>query len=175
MTYVVSADTVIRADDIELLPAGDFSDPQEWTLSTNKAYSEDVAEYTVAMIADDRISFTHPRSDNHDDFISWADFSPTGDNLSLGAPDCPTPGTIPVCDANGDGVSDGGYSWSKGPTIETQSFDLTEGGTNAIVNVSLVVSFRIPETLQTDSVDIVVQSNGQSHLIKTYALSLIHI
>lgn len=169
MTYVVSADTVIRADDIELLPAGDFSDPQEWTLSTNKAYSEDVAEYTVAMIADDRISFTHTRSDNHDDFISWADFSPTGDNLSLGAPDCPTPGTIPVCDANGDGVSDGGYSWSKGPTIETQSFDLTEGGTNAIVNVSLVVSFRIPETLQTDSVDIVVQSNGQSHLIKTYA------
>ncbi|MEE3082798.1 MAG: CARDB domain-containing protein [Candidatus Thermoplasmatota archaeon] len=169
MTYTVSADTVIRADDIELLPAGDFSDPQEWTLSTNKAYSEDVAEYTVAMLTDQHISFTHNRPDNHDDFLAWSSFSSSGDNLSLGAPDCPTPSTIPVCDADGDGVSDGGFSWSKGPTIETQGFDLSEGGTNTIVNVSLVVAFRIPETLQTDSVDIVIQSSGQSHLIKTYA------
>ncbi|MDP6906402.1 MAG: CARDB domain-containing protein [Candidatus Thalassarchaeaceae archaeon] len=165
----VSADTVIRSEEVDMLPAGHFDNPSQWSLVTHKAYSEVVADYTVAMVADNHLSFTHSRPTNYGEFTAWGSYSGTGDNLSLGAPDCLNPSSIPVCDADGDGDSDGGFAWSKGPTIEVENFDISEGGTNIIVNASLIVAFRIPESLQTDSVDILVESNGASHHLKTYS------
>ena len=43
----VNGDTVIRSESVELLPAGTFDNASEWSLSTNKAYSEDAADYSV--------------------------------------------------------------------------------------------------------------------------------
>ena len=80
-----------------------------------QAYSEDVAEYSTSMVADGRLSMTHDRPANYNEITAWATNSPTGDNLSIGQPDCFKPATSPVCDNDLDGDSDGGYSWSKDP------------------------------------------------------------
>ncbi len=165
----VNGDTVIRSEYVELLPAGTFDNASEWSLSTNKAYSEDAADYSVSMVADGRLSFTHSRPVNHNEITAWATTSPSEDNLSIGYPDCFKPTSDPVCDNDYDGDSDGGYAWTKGPIIELSNFDVASGSPNDIVNVSLVVAFRIPDSLQQDSVQFIVESNGTQHLIKTYA------
>ena len=165
----VNADTVIRSETVDLLPAGSFDDPSEWTLSTNKAYSDEPAEYSQSMVADNRLSFTHNRPANFNEITAWATNSPTGDNLSIGSPDCFKPTSDPVCDNDNDGDSDGGYSWTKGPIIELSGFDLTQGSDYQIANVSLSVAFRVPSSLQQDSIQFVIESNGTQHLVKTYA------
>ncbi|MEE2758993.1 MAG: CARDB domain-containing protein [Candidatus Thermoplasmatota archaeon] len=167
---VVSGDTVIRSETVDLSPAGTFEDSSEWTAWSNKAYSEESADFTTSMIADGRLSMTHNRPSNYNEVTSWASYSPTNDNLSIGQPDCFKPATNPVCDNDLDGDSDGGYSWSKGPIIELAGFDWT-GGVDQyqIVNVSLAIAFRIPDSLQQDSVQFIVDSDGNQHLVKTYA------
>jgi hypothetical protein len=165
----VTGDTVIRTESVDLLPAGDFEDASEWTLTTNKAYSTDVSEYSLSLVADGHLSLSHNRPVNHAAFTTWASNSATGDSLATGVPDCPTPATDPVCDQNQDGTSDGGFAWSKGPVIELDGFDLTQGSSQPLVNVSLFVAFRIPGPLQQDSVRIIVKSGGTQHLVKTYA------
>ena len=165
----VEGDTVIRSETVDLLPAGTFDDASEWSLSTNKAYSEEAAEHSGSMIADGRLSFTHNRPANYDEVTSWASISPSGDNLSIGTPDCFKPVSDPVCDNDSDGDSDGGFSWTKGPIIELSGFDLSEGSNYEITNVSLTVAFRVPDSLQQDSVQFVVESGGTQHLVQTYA------
>ena len=95
------------------------------------------------MVADGRLSMTHDRPANFDEITAWATYSPTGDNLSIGQPDCFKPASNPVCDNDLDGDSDGGYSWTKGPVIELAGFDFSAGGGLDIVNVSLAVAFRV--------------------------------
>ena len=169
LSVTVTGDTVIRSEPVELLPAGTFDNASEWSLSTNKAYSEDSAEYSVAMVADGQLSFTHDRPENYNEITAWASYSPTEHNLSIGYPDCFKPASNPVCDNDYDGDSDGGFSWSAGPTIELAGFDLSAGADYGIVNVSLAIAFRIPESLQQDSVQFIVESGGTQHLVKTYA------
>ena len=74
---VVNGDTVIRSESVDLLPAGSFGDASEWTLTTNKAYSDDPAEHSVSMVADGRLSFTHNRPANYNEITAWAATSPT--------------------------------------------------------------------------------------------------
>ena len=169
LPLTTQADTVIRSETVELLPAGTFDDASQWSLSTNKDYTDDPAEYSVSMVADGSLSFTHSRPVNDNEITAWSSTSPSGDNLSIGAPDCFKPTSNPVCDNDNDGDSDGGYSWTKGPIIELQGFDLSSGSTYEIINVSLVVAFRVPDSLQQDSVRIIVESGGTQHLVKTYA------
>ena len=121
------------------------------------------------MVSDGHLSFTHSRPVNHNEITAWALTSPSEDNLSIGYPDCFKPTSNPVCDNDSDGDSDGGYAWTKGPIIELSNFDITAGSPNLIVNVSLVVAFRIPDSLQQDSGQFVVESGGTQHLVKTYA------
>tara|TARA_B000000532_G_scaffold58896_1_gene46196 strand:+ start:3039 stop:5501 length:2463 start_codon:yes stop_codon:yes gene_type:complete len=167
--FTASADTVIRSESVDLFPAGTFDDASEWTVWSNKAYSEDVAEYSTSMVADGRLSMTHDRPANFNEITAWATYSPTGDNLSIGQPDCFKPASNPVCDNDLDGDSDGGYSWTKGPVIELAGFDFSAGGGLDIVNVSLAVAFRVPDSLQQDSIRFIVESNGTQSLVKTYA------
>ena len=49
--FTADADTVIRSEDVDLFPLGSFDDASEWTVWSNKAYSEEVAEYSTSMIA----------------------------------------------------------------------------------------------------------------------------
>ena len=160
MTAPVSGDTVIRSETVDLLPAGTFDNASEWDLSTNKAYSSDSAEYSKSMVADGRLSFTHNRPANFNEISAWSSVSPTGDNLSIGNPDCFKPVSDPVCDNDLDGDSDGGFSWTKGPIIELSGFDLSAGSDYEISNVSLTVAFRVPDALQQDSVQFIVESGG---------------
>ena len=167
--FTADADTVIRSEDVDLFPLGSFDDASEWMVWSNKAYSEEVAEYSTSMIADGRLSMTHDRPANYNEITAWSTNSPTGDNLSIGQPDCFKPATSPVCDNDLDGDSDGGYSWSKGPVIELNGFVLDSGSGLEIVNVSLAVAFRVPDALQQDSIQFIVESNGTQSLVKTYA------
>ncbi|MDE0708208.1 MAG: hypothetical protein OSB33_04595 [Candidatus Poseidoniales archaeon] len=169
MPMAVNGDTVIRSEVVDLLPAGTFDNASEWELSTNKAYSTDPAEHSASMIADGRLSFAHNRPVNYNEITAWSTVSPSGDNLSIGNPDCFKPISDPVCDNDSDGDSDGGFSWTKGPIIELSGFDLSEGSNYEIANVSLSVAFRVPDSLQQDSVRIIVESGGTQHLIRTYA------
>ena len=83
LPLTTQADTVIRSETVELLPAGTFDDASQWSLSTNKDYTDDPAEYSVSMVADVSLSFTHSRPVNDNEITAWSSTSPTGDNLSI--------------------------------------------------------------------------------------------
>ena len=72
--FTASADTVIRSESVDLFPAGNFDDASEWTVWSNKAYSEDVAEYSTSMVADGRLSMTHDRPANFNEITAWATY-----------------------------------------------------------------------------------------------------
>jgi len=56
-----AADTVIGAEGIELIEAGDFSDSEQWEITSTAGFSGEQAEYSSGMVADDELSFTHDR------------------------------------------------------------------------------------------------------------------
>ena len=58
------ADSVISAESVKLLTAGGFDDQGEWAISSTTGFSQDQAEFTVGMVADSELSFTHARPDN---------------------------------------------------------------------------------------------------------------
>ena len=78
---VVSADTVITAEETEVFSAGSFEDQSEWSISATAGFSGSPALYTVGMVADGELSFTHDRPDNFEVETSWAQSSIT--DLSL--------------------------------------------------------------------------------------------
>ena len=130
----VAGDVVIRSEVVDLFPSGTFDNSSEWALTTQYGFTPGVqAQWTESMITDSHLSFTHQRPQNVAEDISWALYSPTSSNLSLGVPD-------------------GGYSWSKGPEIELTNFDMTGLSNDPLLNATLMVAFAIPDTLQDDQV-----------------------
>ena len=113
------ADTVIGAEDVELLEAGDFTDSEEWQISSTAGFSSNVADYSLGMVADGELSFTHSRPDNFQYSTSWASNSITNSNATLGE-------------------SDSYYTWSKGPNITMAGYDFSGLHGMLIANVSLV-------------------------------------
>ncbi len=150
---LAGADTVIGAEGIQLLEAGDFSEPELWEISSTSGFSQNSAEYSIGMVADDELSFTHNRSDNFAEVTSWASYSPTGSNSTLGEPD-----TF--------------YTWSKGPNISMQGYDFSGLHGMLVANVSMVLHFSIPDVLNQDSVRVILQNHGTDQLITTYARTL---
>ena len=69
---IVCGDSVISSESVELLEAGSFQSGSDWSFSSSTGFSSDQAEYTIGMIADGEMSFTHSRPDNFDEFTSWA-------------------------------------------------------------------------------------------------------
>ena len=150
---VVSADTVITAEETEVFSAGDFEDQSEWSISATSGFSGSPALYTVGMVADGELSFTHDRPDNFEVETSWAQSSITDSNYSTGSPDS-------------------FYTWSKGPNITVGGFDFSGLHSREIANVSLVLHFEIPDNLNSDSVRIVLQNVGNDKLVTTYTRTL---
>ncbi|MDP6871583.1 MAG: CARDB domain-containing protein [Candidatus Thalassarchaeaceae archaeon] len=150
---VVSADTVITAEEIEVLTAGAFEDQSEWDMSATSGFSGSPAEYTVGMVADGELSFTHDRPENLEEETSWSQSSITDSNSSTGSPDS-------------------FYTWSKGPNITVGGFDFSGLHSREIANVSLVLHFEIPDNLNSDSVRVVLQNVGSDKLVKTYTRTL---
>ena len=144
-----AADTVIGAEGIELIEAGDFSDSEQWEITSTAGFSGEQAEYSGGMVADGELSFTHDRPDNFEQVTSWATYSPTLSNYTLGEPD-----------------SD--YTWSKGPNITMNGYDFSGLHGMQIANVSMVLHFSIPDALSQDTVRIVLQNHGSDKLVVTF-------
>ena len=145
-----AADTVIGADGVELLKAGDFSDSEEWHISSTAGFSSDAADHSLGMVADGELSFTHDRPDNFQYSTSWASNSITNSNATLGEPDSY-------------------YTWSKGPNITMTGYDFSGLQGMLVANISLVLHFSIPDVLNQDSVRVILQNHGSDKLVVTYA------
>ena len=123
----------------------------EWEFNSEKGWSGDDAEYTMAMSADSKISFTHSRPLNLQSTNFWAqDNSSEYGGGAVGAPDS-------------------SYSWTLGPEIVVNTFDVSSASGSEIESIFMVVSFNIPEQLTQDSVRFSISVDGQSELIKTWA------
>ena len=150
---IVSGDTVISSERVEILEAGSFQSSSEWSFSSSTGFSSEQAEYTIGMIADGEMSFTHSRPDNFDEFTSWASNGCSECNATFGEPD-------------------GFYSWSKGPDITMGGYSFSGLHSMEIENVSLILHFSIPDSLPSDEVNIVMQNHGSDILIATFARTL---
>ncbi|MAQ57609.1 MAG: hypothetical protein CMA47_05290 [Euryarchaeota archaeon] len=150
---IAGGDTVIGAEGFQLLEAGDFSEPELWEISSTSGFTQDSAEHSVGMVADDELSFTHDRPDNFAQTTSWATLSPTGSNSTLGE-------------------SDTFYTWSKGPNITMGGYDFSGLHGMIVANVSMVLHFSIPDVLNQDSVRVILQNHGTDQLVTTYARTL---
>ena len=150
---IAGADTVIGAEGFQMFHAGEFSDPDLWEISSTSGFSQDSAEHTIGMIADDELSFTHNRPDNFGELTFWASTSPTNSNSTLGQPD-----TF--------------YTWSKGPNITMGGYEFSGLHGMLVANVSMVLHFSIPDVLNQDSVRVILQNHGTDQLVITYARTL---
>ena len=149
----VSGDSVISSEEIEILEAGSFENSADWTFSSTKGFTFDQADYTVGMIADGEMSFTHSRPDNFEEHTSWASSGCSDCNATFGAPD-------------------GFYSWSKGPDITMGGYSFTGLHSMEIENVSLVLHISIPDELPSDEVNVILQNHGSDILVTTFARTL---
>jgi hypothetical protein len=149
----VNGDTVIGTNEIEILQTGIFEQESLWEVTSTTGFSQEVADYTIGMIADEELSFTHARPDNFAEFTSWASSSSTGSNATFGE-------------------ADSYYTWSRGPDISMGGYDFTGLQGFEIENVSLVLHFSIPDVLNSDEVNILLQNNGADILVSTYARTL---
>ncbi len=150
---LTGADTVIGAVETQLFEAGEFSDPDAWDISSTSGFTQSPADYSIGMVADDELSFTHSRPDNFGELTSWASTSPTSSNSTLGQPD-----TF--------------YTWSKGPNITMAGYDFSGLHGMLIANVSMILHFSIPDVLNQDSVRVILQNHGTDQLVTTYARTL---
>ena len=146
-------DSVISSEQKEILEAGNFENSAEWSFSSTKGFTLDQAEYTVGMVADGEMSFTHSRPDNFDEHTSWASSGCDECNATFGEPD-------------------GFYSWSKGPDITMGGYSFTGLHSMEIENVSLVLHISIPEELPSDEVNVILQNHGSDILVTTFARTL---
>jgi len=141
-----SADEVVSVEEVELLESGDFQDQEEWEISSTSGFSNNIADYSVGMVADNELSITHSRPNNFVTHTEWATSSITNSNNTLGNPDSY-------------------YTWSKGPDITMSGYDFSSLSAYRIENVSIVLHISIPEELYQDEVYIKLQNHGPDKLI----------
>ncbi len=146
----VEARSVHSTSPVDIFEQGDFTDSSLWTTDATTSFSLEPAEYTEAMVLDNRLTFLHERPTNIDGVLFWSQYSPTESNLSIGAPD-------------------GAATWTTGPEIVVESF-LTSGYTQyEILEVSFTSSFQITDTLQQDTVRISIETSEGFDVIKNFA------
>lgn len=150
---MVSGDSVISSEEVEILEAGSFHDSADWSFSSSTGFTTEQADYTIGMIANDEMSFTHSRPNNFDEHTSWASSGCTDCNATFGEPD-------------------GFYSWSKGPDITMGGYSFSGLHSMEIENVSLVLHFSIPDALPSDEVNVILQIHGSDILVTTFARTL---
>jgi hypothetical protein len=123
----------------------------EWTFTNQVWPGNDAAEFTTGMSADSKVSFTHSRPLNLESSIFWAQ-----ENAS-------------EYGGGAVGAPDGTYSWTLGPEIVVNTFDVAASENTALRDVFLVVSFTIPNALNQDSVRFSIDDAGHNELVKTWA------
>ena len=150
---VAFGDTVISSEEVEILQAGNFQSPSEWSFETTTGFSTDQAEYTIGMVADGEMSFTHARPDNFAEYTSWASVGCSSCNATFGE-------------------ADGFYSWSRGPDITMGGYSYSGLDSMEIEHVSLVLHISIPDALPSDEVNVIMQNHGSDILVTTFARTL---
>ena len=139
--------TVVRADPIEMLAAGDFSDTSDWTLNAERNDTEP-APHTAISIDSGGMIIEHDRPENTAETRTWSASSSTGSTAATGQPD-------------------GGVAVSDGPDIRVDGFDFGSTTNNMLLNMSLVFVFEIPDTLQDDEVNFIIDRGDGPILIHT--------
>ena len=150
--FVEHADarSVHATSSVDLLEQGSFSDSGQWSIDTTTSFSLEQAEYTEAMVMDNRLSFIHQRPINEVDVAFWSQFSSSDSNFSLGAPD-------------------GASTWTTGPEIVLESFSTTGYNDYEILDVHFVSAFQITDTLQQDTIRISLETSEGFDVIKNFA------
>ncbi|MBT7938614.1 MAG: hypothetical protein HN696_05575, partial [Euryarchaeota archaeon] len=124
---------------------------EDWVFTNQAGWSGDAAEFTTGMSADSKVSFTHSRPLNLESSTFWAQ-----ENAS-------------EYGGGAVGAPDGTYSWTLGPEIVVNTFDVSTVENTALHDVFLVVSFTIPNALNQDSVRFSIDDAGHNELVKTWA------
>ncbi|MEC8625731.1 MAG: CARDB domain-containing protein, partial [Candidatus Thermoplasmatota archaeon] len=144
------ARSVHSTSDVDLLPQGVFDDANAWDLDDSVSFSTAPAQHTQAMVADDHLTFMHERPENLVAQTVWATSTPTDSNASLGAPD-------------------GAYTWSTGPDIDVNGFDVSGLTNYAVRDVTLLLAIEVPGALYQDKVRISHETGGVFDLVKTWS------
>jgi hypothetical protein len=144
-----SARSVHSVSSFDLFPQGDFSDPSLWSQDSGVSFLTSDAQYTESMVADNRMTLVNSRPDNFQELTTWAENTPTDSNYSTGAPDLQ-------------------YTYTSGPIIELDTFDVSSMNSYELVSVSVVAAFHIPDELVQDQVQIVMEYDGNFENLVTY-------
>ena len=145
----VSARSVHATHEVDIFPNGEMNNPADWALSDSLSFVNEPAEYTEAMLADGKLSFVHSRPTNFDEVTFWAQNSPTNSNASRYAPDQ-------------------SWTYSTGPDIDLDTFDVASYSQYEIHNVTLMLAIGIPGNLYQDSVRISIEFSGVYELVRTF-------
>lgn len=150
MMDVAEARSVHSTTTVDLLPQGDFKNTSAWSTGATTSFSLEPAEYTEAMVLDNRLTFMHERPTNIDGVLFWSQFSSSNSNFSIGSPD-------------------GASTWTTGPEIVVESF-FTGGYTQyEILEVSFTSAFQITNSLQQDTVRISIETSEGFDVIQNFA------
>ena len=144
-----SARSVHSVSNFDLFPQGDFSDSSLWQSDSGVSFLTTNAEYTESMVADNRMTLVHSRPDNFQSLTTWASNSPTDSNYSTGAPDQQ-------------------FTYTSGPIIELDTFDVSSMNSYELVSVSVVAAFHIPDKLEQDQVQITMKYDGNYENLVTF-------
>jgi hypothetical protein len=145
-----SSRSIHQINQVDIFPQGDFENSDDWIIETQSGFSTLEAENSVAMVADGKLSVTHQRNQNLREMEFWSTTSPSGHDSAVGNPD-------------------GIVSISSGPDIDLSGFNFTSLHDYPLVNVSLLISFRISSGLNDDSVEFSVESSEGTYMIHTYS------
>lgn len=150
LTSSVTARSVHDSTVVDLLPQGDYSTNNNWSLSSKDIFTNQPAEYTEAMVADNKLSIINNRPLNLGEQTVWASSTSTDSNASIGSPD-------------------GAYSWSRGPVIVVDGFDVSAIENLDYYGAKLLLHIQIPDALYQDSVRISIEWGGTYELVKNWA------
>ena len=145
----VSARSVHSVSDFDLFPQGDLTNPEDWQTDSGVTFLTSNAQYTESMVADNRMTIIHSRPDNLETLSIWSQNSETESNLSTGQPDSQ-------------------YTFTSGPVIKLDDFDTSSISNYELVSVSVVVAFHIPDSLQKDQVQFVMNNGGNYENLVTF-------
>ena len=150
LTSSVTARSVHDSTVVDILPQGDYSNNNNWSLSSRDIFTNQPAEYTEAMVADNKLSIINNRPLNLGEQTVWASSTSTDSNASIGSPD-------------------GAYSWSRGPVIVVDGFDVSAIENLDYYGAKLLLHIQIPDALYQDSVRISIEWGGTYELVKNWA------
>jgi len=151
---LVESRSVHAVNDENLFPAGDMNTPADWQFKLHNSFTSEGAtndaQYISGMIGEGRMTLGVNMPQNIDYSTVWASATSTDSNASIGSPD-------------------GAYSWSTGPDITLDTFDVSPYYSRSIISVNLVVHFDVPDVLQQDKVRFSVINGGIHDLVKTWS------